>query len=81
MPVWISYGQNYREGARGRVQAFSKAGLLLLPPGGKDLSVGDGGRVNATFTVRGEARVVRVEEEEGARGIALEFVHKLEIDL
>ena len=81
MPVWISYGQNYREVDRGQVQDFSKAGLLLSTQGGKDLSVGDVVRVNATFTVRGEARVVRVEEEEGARGIALEFVHKLEIDI
>ena len=81
MPVWISYGQNYREVDSGQVQDFSKAGLFLLTEGGEGLNVGDVVRVDATFTVRGEARVVRVEEREDARGIALEFIRGLALDI
>jgi len=81
MPVWISYGQNYREVDSGQVQDFSKAGLFLLTEGGEGLDVGDVVRVDATFTVRGEARVVRVEEREDAMGIALEFIRGLALDI
>ncbi len=82
MPIWLSYGRNYREVDSGHVQDFSKAGLFLLTQGGKDLNMGDVVKVNATFTVRGEARVVRVEDRaDGYKGIALEFERQLEIDI
>lgn len=82
IPVWISYGPNYREVESGRVRDFSRAGLYLITEGAEDLHIGDMVKVNATFTVRGEARVVRVEEAgEGARGIALEFTRKLDLDI
>ena len=82
MPVWLSYGRNYREVESGQVRDFSKSGLFLVTEGGQDLQVGDVVRVNATFTVRGEARVVRVDDMEGgSRGVALEFSQKLEVDI
>jgi len=82
IPVWLSYGHNFHEADSGRVRDFSKAGLFLITEGARDLNVGDVVKVNATFTVRSEARVVRIEEEgEGSRGIALEFLQKLELDI
>jgi len=82
MPIWLSYGRNYREVDSGHVQDFSKAGLFLITEGGKDLNEGDVIKVNATFTVRGEARVVRMEDRaDGYRGIALEFERQLELDI
>lgn len=82
LPVWLSYGQNYRQVESGRVHDFSKAGLYLVTEGGEDLHVGDVVKVNATFAVRGEARIVRLEPPgEGPRGVALEFTHKLELDI
>ena len=82
MPIWLSYGHNFRQVESGLVRDISKAGIFLVTQGGKDIQVGDTVKVNATFTVRGEARVVRVEQEEGGpRGIALELIRKLEIDI
>jgi hypothetical protein len=82
VPVWLSYGHNYHETDSGRVRDFSRTGLFLITEGARDLSVGDVVKVNATFTVRSEARVVRIEKEhEASRGVALEFLQKLELDI
>jgi hypothetical protein len=82
IPVWLSYGHNYHETDSGRVRDFSRAGLFVITEGARELNVGDVVKVNATFSVRSEARVVRVEEEsEGPRGIALEFLRELELDI
>ena len=82
MPVWLSYGRNYREVDSGQVEDFSKVGLFLLTEGAKSLTAGDLVKVNATFTVRGEARVIRLEERaDGFTGVALEFVRQLELDI
>jgi len=82
MPVWLSYGKDYRQVDSGLVRDISRAGIFLVTEGARDLQVNDVVKVNATFAVRGEARVVRVEEsEEGPRGVGLEFLHKLEIDI
>jgi hypothetical protein len=82
IPVWLSYGHNYHETDSGRVRDFSRAGIFLITDGARDLAVGDVVKVNATFTVRSEARVVRVEgEADGPRGVALEFLRELELDI
>jgi len=82
MPIWLSYGHNFREVESGLVRDISKAGIFLVTQGGRGIKVGDTVKVNATFTVRGEARVVRVaEDDEGALGIGLELVRKLELDI
>jgi len=82
IPVWLSYGHNYHETDSGRVRDFSRAGIFLVTEGARDLSVGDVVKVNATFTVRSEARVVRVEgKADGPRGVALEFLRELELDI
>jgi len=82
IPVWLSYGHNYHETDSGRVRDFSRAGIFLVTDGARDLTVGDVVKVNATFTVRSEARVVRVEgEADGPRGVALEFLRELELDI
>ena len=82
MPVWLSYGHNFREVESGLVRNISKSGLFMVTEGGEDLKEGDLVKVNATFTVRGEAQVVRVHTQEGSpRGIALRFTNKLELDI
>jgi c-di-GMP-binding flagellar brake protein YcgR len=82
IPVWLSYGHNFHDTDSGRVRDFSKTGLFLVTEGARELAVGDMVKVNATFTVRSEARVVRVEDKgEGPRGLALEFLRELELDI
>ena len=82
MPAWLSYGRNFREVESGLVRDISRSGIFVITEGGKELQIGDVVKVNVTFTVRGEARVTRLEpQDSGAQGVGLEFAEKLELDI
>ncbi|HUW57661.1 MAG TPA: PilZ domain-containing protein [Planctomycetota bacterium] len=85
-PIWLL--RNDQELAHGRTDNISRSGAYFLSavPGavepGMTVSVrigvsGETGADAPEQTITGDAHVVRLEEEEGGRGIALHFSQEL----